>query len=79
MRVGQQNGISLFSIQRPLICPCGAPFPLRGEGHVYEANANQYTLLEKRDAFKTRFASLLEKERFLESKEKGAPEWVEWS
>ena len=23
--------------------------------------------------------SLLEKERFLESKEKGAPEWVEWS
>ena len=28
---------------------------------------------------KTRFASLLEKERFLESKEKGAPKGVEWS
>ena len=28
---------------------------------------------------KTRFASLLEKERFLESKEKGAPVRVEWS
>ena len=27
---------------------------------------------------KTRFASLLEKERFLESKEKGAPKGVEW-
>ena len=28
---------------------------------------------------KTRFASLLEKERFLESKEKGASKQVEWS
>ena len=27
---------------------------------------------------KTRFASLLEKERFLESKEKGAPKGVRW-
>ena len=37
-------------------------------------------LLRKRtgETFKTRFASLQEKERFLESKEKGAPVRVEW-
>ncbi len=67
------------SIQRPLIRPCGAPSPHWGEGYVIWANANQHTFLEKGDDLKTRFASLLEKERFLESKEKGAPVGVEWS
>ena len=67
------------SIQRPLIRPCGTPSPHWGEGYVIWANANQHTFLEKGDDLKTRFASLLEKERFLESKEKGAPVGVEWS
>ena len=55
---------------------CGA----RRLGAPNHVSAHCFLLCERTgETFKDHFASLLEKGRFLESKEKGAPKGVEWS
>ena len=85
---------SLFPIHSslfPITFLCGARLPRRAHGTTRFCGARRprrttprlgpllsVTFKDGGDGSKPVSFSLLEKERFLESKEKGAPEWVEW-
>ena len=68
-----------FIIQRPLIRPCGGTFPpLGGRLYLFQQIPINIRFWRKETLSKPVSFSLLEKERFLESREKGAPWRVRW-